>query len=79
MATAKQTAYATTGLTVKELEAAIAAVRSDGATDEAAIHFFPNGDSYALKAEWETEVADPAEPAADERPQPTSAEPEAQA
>src|SRR5579864_3922280 len=69
---AKQTAFALTGLTVKELEGAIAAVRTEGATDGAAIHFFPNGDSYTLKAEWETEVADPAAPAADTREQPTS-------
>lgn len=70
---AKKTTYAMTGLTVKDLEGAIATIRTDGAADDAAIHFFPNGDSYTLKAEWEVVEPDHAEPAGDERPAPVQA------
>lgn len=72
MATAKRTTFAGTGNTLKALEAAVTTARQDGAPDDAAIWFFPTGDGYTLKAEWSVEVPDPAEPAPDERPQPTT-------
>lgn len=72
MATAKRTSFSDGFYTVKGLEAAVAQVRQDGAPDEATVFMFPAGSSYTLKAEWAVEVADPAEPAADTRPQPTT-------
>ena len=75
---AKRTTFANTGNTLKALEAATATARQDGATDDAAIWFFPQGDGYTLKAEWEVVEPDPAAPAPDTREQPTQVAPNVQ-
>ena len=62
MATAKRTAFASTGPTLKGYEEAATSVRAEGATDEADVHLFPAADGYTLMAEWTVEVPD-AEPA----------------
>ena len=76
MATAKKTSYSDAFATVEGLEAAVAQVRKDGAPNDATVFMFPAGSYYTLKTEWSEEVADPAEPAPDERPQPVQAQPE---
>ena len=60
MATAKKTSFSDAFVTLEGLETAVAQVRKDGAA---------SGASGFLSEE----VPDPAEPAADERPQPVQA------
>lgn len=76
MATAKKTSFSDAFVTLEGLEAAVAQVRKDGAASDATVFLFPLGVGYTLKTEWSEEVADPAEPAPDERPQPVQAQPE---
>jgi len=74
MATAKKTSYAapaTQGL--RDVEAALIELRKDGAPDNADVWIIgAPGFGGAIKAEWHEEAPDPAEPAADEREQPTT-------
>lgn len=72
MATANKTSYSDAFGTVEGLEAAVAQVRKDGATNDATVFMFPAGNAYTLKAAWTEEVADPAGPPADEREQPVT-------
>ena len=76
MATAKKTSFSDAFVSLEGLEAATAQVRKDGAASDATVFVFSLGVGYSLKAEWSEEVADPAEPAKDEREQPVQAQPE---
>lgn len=73
MATANKTSFSDAFVTLEGLEAAVAQVRKDGAASDATVFLFPLGVGYTLKAAWSEEVADPAAPATDTRPQPVQA------